>query len=130
MTLGMLRTTGVALLVAASQFALLAPADARRADVVRQGSCSARSDWKLKLHPDDGRIETEFQVDTPRAGQKWNVRIADNGTQVFARQVTTNTRSGSFTVEPRIPNRAGTDHIVATARNTVTGESCRGTASL
>lgn len=42
-----------------------APLDvsAKDGDVTRRGSCTARSDWKLKLSPENGRIEVEFEVD-------------------------------------------------------------------
>jgi hypothetical protein len=125
-----IRTGAAVLAVAGSSFAVATPAFAKHGDIVRQGSCSARSDWKLKLGPRDGGIETEFQVDSNRNGQKWNVRLADNGARVFAGTATTRAPSGSFTVERRIANRKGTDHVVATAMNAVTGETCRATAAV
>jgi hypothetical protein len=50
-------------------------AQAKEGDVIETGSCSARSDWKLKLSPDNNRIEVEFEVDQNKAGQDWKVRI-------------------------------------------------------
>jgi hypothetical protein len=44
---------------------LLIPATsalAGQGDVIRQGPCSGRSDWKLKLSPEGGRIEVEIEV--------------------------------------------------------------------
>jgi len=130
MSIRMIRTGVAALAIAGSLSAFVPQAGAKPGDVIRQGSCSARSDWKLKLGPRDGRIETEFEVDSNRNGQKWNVRLADNGVQVFTGTATTRAPSGSFTVERRIANRAGTDHVVATAKNNATGETCRATASV
>src|SRR5947209_17604772 len=106
MAMRTLRNTGIALLVAASSAAFATPANAKRGDIVRTGPCSTHSDWKLKLGSSDGHIETEFQVDSNRAGQKWNVRLTDNGMPVFAGTATTKARSGSFTIERSIANRA------------------------
>jgi hypothetical protein len=92
--------------------------------------CSARSTWKLKAGPDNGAIETEFEVDSNRVGQKWNVVIKDNGVRVFAGSRITTAPSGSFTVNRRIPNRAGVDHIVASAKNPASGETCVGRVSV
>jgi hypothetical protein len=103
-------------------------AQARDGDVRASGRCSAGAEWKLKLAPRDGRIETEFEVDSNRNGQVWSVRMTDNGATVFAGNRTTTAPSGSFTVRQRIANRAGTDRVVATA--TFNGQTCRGTASL
>ena len=52
-----------------------AAAHANPADVIRRGNCSGSSDWKLKLSPEDGRIEVEYEVDSNVAGQTWQVRI-------------------------------------------------------
>jgi hypothetical protein len=103
-----------------------APAHAKDGRVETRGSCSAGSAWKLKAGPDNGAIEMEFEVDSNRVGQKWNVVIADNGVRVFAGTRTTLAPSGSFTVARRIPNRAGVDHLVASAKNPATGENCVG----
>jgi hypothetical protein len=107
-----------------------APAYAKDGRVEKRGSCSSASVWKLKVHPDSGGIETEFEVDSNRVGQKWNVTIADNGVRVFAGSRITTAPSGSFTVARRIPNRSGIDHIVASAKNPATGETCVGRVSV
>ena len=39
-------------------------ASANDADVIRRGACSGGSDWKLKLSPEDSRLEVEFEVDS------------------------------------------------------------------
>jgi len=46
---------------------------------ITRGSCSGRTDWKLKVKPDNGRLELEFEVDSNVNGQPWNVRIKQNG---------------------------------------------------
>jgi hypothetical protein len=99
-------------------------------DVIRTGSCSAASDWKLKLSPDNGRIEVEFEVDQNVVGDTWKVRMADNGTVFFKGQRTTQAPSGSFEVRKFTANQAGTDRVVAKAMNLSTGETCKGVASI
>jgi osmotically-inducible protein OsmY len=100
------------------------------ADVVKTGSCSASSTWKLKLSEDDGRIEVEYEVDQNKVGDVWNVRLSDNGNLFFKGQRTTQAPSGSFEVRKLTGNQAGTDRIVAKATNTSTSEVCRGVASI
>jgi hypothetical protein len=50
--------------------------------------------------------------------------VADNGVRIFTTSRTSSATS-QFTVRSLVSNRAGTDHFVATARNTVTGNTCR-----
>ncbi len=98
--------------------------------VETQGPCSGASDWKLKAKPDNGRLEVEFEVDSNRVGQKWNVRLFDNGTRFFSGTRTTMAPSGSFEVRQFTANRPGPDHIVARATNPATGEVCRGSLTI
>jgi hypothetical protein len=94
--------------------------------VVRTGSCSRSADWKLKAHHDDGRIEVEFEVDSNHVGQTWRVRIRDNGVLVTRTRATTAGRSGSFEISRSIANRAGSDGLVARARDLASGQTCVG----
>ena len=67
----MKRTIGRMMLAVGLATSLLAAgtaASAKAGDVVRTGACSGASDWKLKLSPDDGRIELEFEVDQNKVG--------------------------------------------------------------
>jgi hypothetical protein len=107
----------------------VAPAMANDADVIRRGSCSGSTDWKLKLSPQDGRIEVEYEVDSNVNGQRWQVRIRKNGTRVFAGSRVTGPPSGSFEIRVVSSNPAGTDRFRARAVNPSTGEVCVGTAS-
>ena len=66
----------------------------------------------------------EFEVDSNRNGQTWNVRITDNAAVVFKGARKTVAPSGSFTVKGRTANRSGQDTFVAKASNTSTGETC------
>ncbi len=97
--------------------------------VERNGSCSAGTDWKIKAKSDDGRIEVEAEIDSNKVGQTWNWKFKDNG-NVFAKgQSTTTGPSGSFEVERKPANLAGTDHFVFRAVNPSSGEVCRATVA-
>jgi hypothetical protein len=101
------------------------------ADVQKSGSCSASSNWKLKLKAEDGgQIEVDYEVDQNKVGVTWNVRMTDNGNVFFKGHRTTQAPSGSFEVRKLTDNLQGTDRIVAKATNPATSEVCRGVASL
>lgn len=103
-------------------------ASANDADVIRQGSCSGRSDWKLKLSPEDGRIEVEYEVDQNRVGDTWKIRLKHDGTRFFRGKRTTKGPSGSFELRRVEPNHRGKDRFRAKAVNLRTGQVCRGRA--
>ncbi len=105
------------------------PAAAKDGDVIKRGSCSGSADWKLKLSPEDGRIEVEYEVDSNVNGQTWKVKLFKNGDRTFRGTRTTKTPSGSFEVRVVTSDPAGTDTIRGKAVNVATGEVCRGTAS-
>jgi hypothetical protein len=114
--------------VAAGSVALTAaPAQAKGGEdgrVAAQGTCSGGGIWTLKAKHDDGRIEYEFQVDTNKAGQTWNVTVTDNGTKAWSGKRTTVAPSGSFSLDGTTGDRSGKDKIVATASRGAA--SCRG----
>jgi hypothetical protein len=98
-------------------------------DVIQRGSCDGSSDWKLKLSPEDGGIEVEFEVDQNVSGDRWGVKIRHDGDVAFRGTRTTGGASGSFEVRIVESDSAGTDTFRARARNRSTGEICVGTAS-
>ncbi len=129
----MKRTIGRMMLAMGLATSLLAAgtaASAKAGDIVRTGACSGPSDWKLKLSPDNGRIELEFEVDQNKVGATWAVRNKQNGTRIFAGKRMTKAPSGSFTVRLLAQNHAGTDTFRASATNVATDESCLGRASI
>jgi hypothetical protein len=99
-------------------------------DVERTGSCSGRSDWKLKLSPEDGRLEVEFEVDQNVVGDRWRVTIKHEGDRIFRGVRETRGPSGSFEVRTLANNSAGSDAFRARARNLSTDETCVGRASI
>jgi hypothetical protein len=104
------------------------PAGAKDGDIKRSVNCSSGSTAKLKLSPEDGRIEVEFEVDQNRNGVRWKVRLNRNGKRVASTTATTRGPSGSFSVERRLADGAGSDRIVATAKSP-SGEVCRVSAT-
>jgi len=98
-------------------------------EVERRGNCSDSTDWKLKAKSDDGRIEVEAEIDSNKVGQDWSWKLKDNGA-VFATGTSTTTGpSGSFAVERKPANQAGTDSFVFRAVYPKSGEVCRATVS-
>ena len=112
---------------------LVAPAVASHGggggDVRTSGGCSGSAHWKLKAKADDGRIEVEVEIDSNKVGQSWSWKFKDNGA-VFATGTSTTTGpSGSFEVERKPADQAGTDSFVFRAVNPKSGEVCRATVS-
>jgi hypothetical protein len=101
---------------------------ARDGDVIRRGACSNASDWKLKLSPENGRVEVEYEVDQNRTGDAWRVRIRHDGDVVFRGTRITHGASGSFEVRILQANRTGDDVFLGRAVNLRTGEVCGGRA--
>jgi hypothetical protein len=94
------------------------------AGIVKSGNCSGATDWKIKVKAEGRALESEFQVDSNRNGQRWAYKITDNGALVGVGYARTLAPSGSFEIRKVSANRAGLDHFLARARNTVTGEQC------
>jgi len=109
--------------------ALTPSALAKDGDVVKSGTCTATSTWKLKLGREDGAIQVEFEVDQNQVGDSWRVRILDNGVLAFKKTFVTAAPSGSFEARTVIPNGAGPDAVKARAENQRTGEVCIGRAT-
>jgi hypothetical protein len=126
-----MRTLAILVGVVAVVVAVPALAPAKSSPgVIRQGKCSGSASWKLKAKLDDGLIETEFEVDQNIAGRRWNVVITRDGTTVFRGARTTRPPSGSFTVERRIRNPAGSDRTVARAQAARGSQICRGVVTI
>ncbi len=103
------------------------PAAAHSGDddrVIVTGACSAGADWKLKVKTDDGRLEVEGEVDANTSGQQWRWAIRHNGSVSDRGTSTTTGRSGSFSIERKIVDLAGTDRVLFRAVHA--GQTCRG----
>jgi hypothetical protein len=99
-------------------------------DVRVAGTCTERSTAKIKLSPEDGGVEVEFEVDENRVGKIWSVVVNRNGTRVLSRKATTNARSGSFEVRTVVSRGTPRTNVTAVARRAATGEVCRARASI
>jgi hypothetical protein len=101
MTLRILVASLVASLVA---LASTAAALAKDGDVRVTGRCTAASSVKLRLSPEDGRLEVELEVDQNRSGVRWSVHLTRNGATVARTTAVTTPRSGSFSLRRVIPS--------------------------
>jgi len=91
-------------------------------DVTRRGSCSGSTDWKIKAKPDNGRIEVESEIDSNHKGQTWRWVLRHDGAVASRGSSVTKGPSGSFSVDRRTANHAGTDSF--RFRATHGGEVC------
>jgi hypothetical protein len=103
---------------------------AKGGDVIQRGSCSGSSDWKLKLSPEDGKTEVQFEVDSNVVGQTWKVKIFKNGDRIFSGKRVTKAPSGCFEVRLVTSNPAGSDTYRGRAVNPSTDETCVGKSSI
>jgi osmotically-inducible protein OsmY len=119
--------TGVVAFASALCVLSATPAQAGDDRVIRTGNCTGSADWKVKAKTDDGRIEFEGEVDSNHNGQVWSWKIKHNGTLSYQGQATTQGPSGSFSIERRMVDLAGTDHFVFRAVHNASGQVCKGT---
>jgi hypothetical protein len=106
-----------------------APANAGDDEVRREGSCSGRSDWELRIRLDDGKFRVRWRVDSRIPGQTWRMRLFHDGEQIAAATRITN-RDGEATIDLRgVPNHAGEDVFRGRARNPNSEETCSGSAT-
>jgi hypothetical protein len=122
----MKKTTATAVLLITATLPVLGAgaAQANDRDVVRHGTCSGHTHWKIKAKPDDGRIEVESEIDSNRNGQVWRWALRHDGRVAARGRSTTHRPSGSFEVERRTSNSSGTDAFSFRAVNRATGEVC------
>lgn len=124
------RTSLIVGLTVLTSLMLVPPALADGYDVERHGSCSGSSRWELDLDREHGRIEVDFEVKQGVVGDRWRVKLVHDGDVFFRDLRTSHGDDGSFDVERRTNDAAGTDRFVGKAVNKSTGEVCRGTAAI
>jgi hypothetical protein len=103
--------------------------DDNRSERRVSGNCTGSATSKLRAKHDDGRIDTEFEVDQNRNGVTWKVRFRLNGERVVKTTATTKAPSGSFSVERRLANPAGADDIAARAISP-SGQVCKASLTI
>jgi hypothetical protein len=102
------------------------PASAGDDEVRREGACSGRSDWEMRVRLDDGEFRVRWRVDSRIPGQTWRMRLFHNGERIAAATRTTN-QDGEATIDLRgVPNAEGEDTFRGRARNPDTEETCAG----
>jgi hypothetical protein len=106
-----------------------ATAGAKDGDVRQAGHCTGNSSVKIKLSPEDGRIESELEVDQNRNGVTWKVVLKRNGKVAARTRATTRGPSGSFEVRRVLGNGPGQDTISGRAKSP-SGEVCTARATL
>ena len=124
-----LTASAIAIAALAAPTAAIASGD-DDAEVRKAGTCSDSSSSKIKVKEDDGRLEVEFEVDQNVVGDTWKVKFKDGSDVVFKGTARTKAPSGSFSLERKIDDRAGTDDVTAVGKNRSTGERCLAKASL
>src|ERR671918_1509265 len=119
------KTIAVVSLALAALVAALAagPAVAKDGDILRAGTCTGATTSKLKLSPENGRIEVEFEVDQNRNGVRWTVTLRRNGSRIARLVRTTRPPSGSFEARTLARNGAGVEVIRGRAVSP-SGEVC------
>ena len=102
--------------------ALVPATIAKDGDVLVLGICTNVSTSKLKLSPDDGALEVEFEVDQNRNGVRWTVslrRVLPGGTLLLS--------SGTRSPAPRAdPSSGESSPIVPGATGSVPGQRAFG----
>ena len=118
------------LLVSLAVIALPGAGLAKDGDIRKTASCSGASTVKLKIGARDGGFEVEGEVDQNRNGVTWNWTFKNDGAKFAGGSSLTKAPSGSFSVERRSANGAGSDTIVFRAVNPASGEVCRISATV
>lgn len=97
-------------------------------DIRVAGTCTGASSAKVKLSPENGRIEVEFEADQNRNGVSWKWGLARNGRTIASGTAVTKAPSGSFSVRRVISNASGPDRVVIRASR-ANGEVCTARAT-
>ena len=88
--------------------------------------CSQGSLGNLQVQREDnGQLSIDVGVDMARhsAGVAWKVKVTDNGT-VVANSIVRTVSDGSFSVTRLLSPKAGANHVVFTATNLKSHETC------
>lgn len=117
-----------ALVALTAALSLTSVAPAKDGDLRVKGTCTGASSAKLKLSPENGRIEVELEVDQDRNGVRWSVALSTSGAVVVRTTAVTKAPSGSFEIRRVLANAAGPDLISAVATRS-TGERCTASAT-
>ena len=115
-----------ALLMSLALLATSAPVSAK----VRTGHCTGSTDWEMEVYLEDGRIESEFEVDHSPSGAHWDWTMRSDGYRFSSGHATITSGRDSFVANRFSTNGPGSDTIVSRAVNRATGEICIGAITL
>lgn len=114
-------------IVAIGASAASAATHPRASSINLTAACSRGSLGNLQVQREDtGQLSIDIGVDMARhtAGVPWAIKATDNGTTIASGRTTT-IGDGSFSVTRLLWPKAGSNHIVFTAKNLRNGETCR-----
>jgi len=115
----------LSLALGAAALTTASPAVARDEPERRVGTCTASSDWKLRVTEDEGRLRVVATLDSGVGDQVWNWTLRHNGDESDIGRKETRDESGAFTVVRSMIDLPGTDFITFRADQARTGEVCR-----
>jgi hypothetical protein len=118
--------------LAALSLAAMAPsafASGGGSQVRAKGSCSANSDWEMRVE-DRGSFRVRWDADSGIPGQTWTMSVSRNGSQIGSGSRVTNSRGEAEFRLRGVANPAGTDTFTGSATNPATGETCSGAVSI
>jgi len=99
----------------------------RASSINLTAACSKGSLGNLQVQREDtGQLSIDVGVDMARhtAGVPWVFKATDNGATIASGRTAT-IGDGSFSVTRLLWPKAGSNHVVFTARNLRTGETCK-----
>jgi hypothetical protein len=100
-------------------------------EVEREGSCSGRSDWKLRVRLEDNNtFRVRWEADSGVAGQDWRLRLRKNGTLIASAVRTTNADGEAQLNLRGVSNPPGKDTFSGFARRLGAGETCSGSVRI
>lgn len=102
------------------------PAVAGGDTVRREGSCSGRGEWRLRVSRETATtIRVRFDIEHLDPGDSWQLFLSDNGTRIFSATRVVGSQ-GEVRAVRVTGDRAGTDRVKGTGVNVTSGGSCEG----
>lgn len=91
----------------------------------RVGTCTASSDWKLKVTEEAGRLYVVATLDSGVGDQVWDWTLLHNDEVSDEGRKATRDESGFFRISRTMLDFPGTDDVGFRATQPRTGETCR-----
>ena len=101
-------------------------ATAGGSDVTREGSCSGRGEWTLRVRRETATtIRVRFVIDRLDTGDTWQLFLSDNGTRIFSASRVVDAQ-GEVRAVKVTTNRSGNDRVKGSGVNVSDSGSCEG----